>query len=311
MPDPHSPAFSFPRYLASKKTVDDRALNPNVWQALQTALDESHAVRPLQVLEIGAGIGTMVERLLDGGLLRLADYTLLDSDAANLHAARRRLPEWAAANAWQASPQADGSLRLENGDRRIRLYFETADVFDFIARQPGARFDLLVAHAVLDLFDLSRALPPILGLLRPRGWFYFTLNFDGLTILEPPLDPGFDDQVIAAYHASMDERLVDGRPSGDSRSGRRLFHLLPASGGEILQAGASDWLVYPRQGAYPADEAYFLDCILHFFEQSLAGRAEIDARRLAAWLAGRRAQVARGELVYIAHQADFFGIKRD
>jgi SAM-dependent methyltransferase len=311
MSDPHSPAFSFPRYLASKKTVDDRALNPNVWQALQAALDDCHAARPLQVLEIGAGIGTMLERLLDGSLLRQADYTLLDADAENLHTARRRLPEWAAAHAWQASLLADGSLRLDHGNRRIRLDFEAADVFDFITRRPGARFDLLVAHAVLDLFDLSRALPPILGLLHPGGWFYFTLNFDGLTILEPPLDPGFDEQAITAYHASMDERRVNGRPSGDSRSGRRLFHLLPANGAEILQAGASDWLVYPRQGAYPVDEAYFLECILHFFEQSLAGRAEIDARRLAAWLAGRRAQVARGELVYIAHQIDFFGKVRD
>lgn len=306
----HNESFTFPCYLAAKKTVDDRALNRSVWQALKDALAGPPEHASLQVLEIGAGIGTMIERVLDWDLLRRADYTAIDASEENVAAALQRLPEWAKANGWSVQAQADGSLRLENGARQVTVRLETSDVFEWITRQPAEQFDLLIAHAVLDLFDLQTALPRILGTLRPGGFFYFTLNFDGVTIFAPPLDPDFDEQVIAAYHQTMDERQVEGHPSGDSRTGRRLFHLLPAAGGEILNAGSSDWVVHARQGAYPADEAYFLHFILYFFEDSLAGRSELDPQRMAAWLAGRHAQVERGTLAYIAHQIDFFGSRR-
>jgi hypothetical protein len=44
---------------------------------------------------------------------------------------------------------------------------------------------------------------------------------------------------------------------------------------------------------------------LHFFEESLTGHVELEASALASWLKERRAQIERGELVYIAHQMDF------
>ena len=62
-----------------------------------------------------------------------------------------------------------------------------------------------------------------------------------------------------------------------------------------------------NETVYPAREAYFLYFILHFFETTLAGVPGLDPARLASWLAQRRAQVQRGELVYIAHQIDFCG----
>ena len=49
-------AFDFTRYLASKRTVDDRALNRQVWQTLTDAVaGELAPDRPLRVLEVGAG----------------------------------------------------------------------------------------------------------------------------------------------------------------------------------------------------------------------------------------------------------------
>ena len=72
-----------------------------------------------------------------------------------------------------------------------------------------------------------------------------------------------------------------------------------------MASGASDWVVHPVNGQYPADEAYFLNFILHFFEQSLTDNPELDPTALKHWLAVRRAQVESGELVYIAHQIDF------
>lgn len=52
--------YSFPRYLLAKQTVDDRALNKDVFAALNANLPAA----PLSIVEIGAGIGTMLRRLV-------------------------------------------------------------------------------------------------------------------------------------------------------------------------------------------------------------------------------------------------------
>jgi SAM-dependent methyltransferase len=275
---------NFIRYLAAKQTVDDRALNTHVYETLRAELPPG----PLDVLEVGAGTGAMLDRLVARGLLAAGGrYTAVDADPANVAAALERYSR-------RTSP--------------LSVSWEAADVYDFARRKRGRRaWDLLIAHAFLDLVDAPRLLPELLALLRPGGLFYFTINFDGLTILEPPVDPGFDEQVIDLYHRTMDERTADGRPAGDSRSGRHLLWQLPAAGAEILAAGASDWVVVPSRGGYAADEADFLRAILGFFEQSLSGRPELNPARLAGWLARRRAQIEAGELIYVAHQMDVCG----
>jgi len=110
-----------------------------------------------------------------------------------------------------------------------------------------------------------------------------------------------DTKIERLYHETMDTR-----PSGgDSQSGRHLFGHLRQVGAKIETAGASDWVVYPHSGQYPDDEAYFLQFILHFFEASLRNHPELDEAAFENWLRKRREQVARGELIYIAHQMDF------
>lgn len=271
--------IDFIRYLAAKQTVDDRALNAHVYETLRAALPPG----PIEVLEVGAGTGAMLDRLAARGLLAAGGrYTAVDADPANVAAAIER-------HSGQVLP--------------VAVAWAAADVFAFARRERGRQaYDLLLAHAFLDLVDAPRLLPELFALLRPGGLFYFTINFDGLTILEPPVDPGFDEQVIALYHQTMDER-----GAGDSRSGRHLLRQLPAAGAEILAAGASDWVVIPSRGGYPANEADFLRAILGFFEASLTGRPELDPARLGAWLARRRGQVDAGELIYVAHQIDVCG----
>jgi hypothetical protein len=105
----------------------------------------------------------------------------------------------------------------------------------------------------------------------------------------------------------MDRRMRQGLPSGDSRAGRHLFRELREAGAELLEAGSSDWVVFPRGGSYSSEEVVFLRWILHFIEHSLTGHAELDPGALAGWLEHRRAQLARAELVYLAHQLDFLG----
>jgi hypothetical protein len=68
--------FDYARFLAAKTTVDDRALNRPVLAEL-CRLMPAGAPR---VLEVGAGLGTMVARLVDWGLINAGEYTLLDVD---------------------------------------------------------------------------------------------------------------------------------------------------------------------------------------------------------------------------------------
>lgn len=277
--------YSFTRYLSAKKSVDDRALNRHVWQKLA----ENWPGAAPRVLEVGSGIGTMVERLVERGVLTAGTYTAVDAEPANTEAALSRL---------QALPAA------------VQLELVTDDAFNFATWEQGQRtWDVLIAHAFLDLVDVPQALPQLLALLRPGGLCYFTINFDGATILQPVIDPAFDAQIEALYHQTMDERLINGRPSGDSRTGRHLFTHLRQAGVELLAAGSSDWVVFAAAGGYPEDEAYFLHFIIHTLHQALAGHPALDGRLFEAWIAQRHAQIEAGTLVYVAHQLDFVGVK--
>ena len=147
--------------------------------------------------------------------------------------------------------------------------------------------------------SMPESLPKLLSLTKDLAWL--TINFDGVTTFEPTIDPMLDKQIERLYHQTMDTRPT----GGDSKSGRHLFDHLRNADAEILDVGASDWVVYAKGGKYPFDEAYFLHFILHFFEESLTGHKELDARAFRNWLKQRHAQIEQGELVYIAHQMDF------
>jgi SAM-dependent methyltransferase len=299
-------SYSFTRYLSAKKTVDDRALNRCVWGELARRLDALQANQETRLLEVGAGIGTMIERMIEWNALSRADYLAIDQLAENIAAANQRLPVWAEAKGFRALPKTAG-WEITSGGCLVLVHFECADFFAFASRRHTRLWDVLIAHAFLDLLDISRALPVLFSLLNPGGLFYFTINFDGLTLLEPVIDPLYDEHILALYHRTMDERVTEGLPSGDSRAGRHLFEHLRRAGAQLLEAGASDWVVFPTTGGYPGEEAYFLHFILWTIEQALRNHIEIEPRRFQRWIEERHAQVERAELVYIAHQIDFLG----
>jgi SAM-dependent methyltransferase len=317
MTTPLPAAYEFPHYLAAKRTVDDRALNRPVWDMLATLLaqDPKAGAAPLRVLEIAAGIGTMIERTLAWGLFDGMAAAGGSSGAGSLsHPVSTRGREDAhrgvqyTAIDTLAENIAAAGVRLQDLPPWFDLRLETADVFDYCNR-PAAQgsCDLLIAHAFLDLLDIPAALPRLRTLLRPGGIFYFTINFDGATILQPQVDPAFDAAIEAAYHRTMDQRITAGQPSGDSRTGRHLFGNLANAGFHVLAAGSSDWVVFPVNGQYPADEAYFLHFIVHTMHGALRSDPLVRGDAFERWIAQRHAQIERGELTYIAHQLDFVG----
>jgi hypothetical protein len=290
--------FDYARYLAAKTTVDDRALNRQVLAELGRLMP---AGAP-RVLEVGAGLGTMVARLMDWDAIVAGEYILLDADRQLLDGSRRWLRDWAAARGLRCDPLPDG---LRVGDLRVRLLH--AELGSYLEAAHGAPADVLIANAVLDLVDVPAVLPGLMRLLVAGGVYWFTVNYDGESIFEP--GHPHDDQIMQAYHRDMDERFRYGRSAGESRTGRHLFHCLRAAGAPALAAGSSDWVVHAGpDGTYPGDEAYFLRSILNTIRNALRNREErVDPADLADWLAERGRQLAAGELVYIAHQLDFVG----
>jgi len=291
---------SFPHYLLSKQSVDDRALNKDVLNALKTHLPR----QPIRIIEVGAGIGTMLRRLIRWDVIQHAEYVMVDEMAENVEYASEWVKVWAVEAGFSfgddVSEERGGGnqVRVFDETHDIHIKFEQADVFDFIQKNKESA-DLLIAHAFLDLLPMPESLPKLLSLTNNLAWL--TLNFDGMTSLEPTIDVTLDEQIERLYHETMDMRPT----GGDSQSGRHLFGHLKNAGARILAAGASDWVIHAVDGKYAEDESYFLNFILHFFEESLTGHTHLDMATFAGWLAERRTQIERGELVYIAHQMDF------
>jgi len=330
--------YSLMRYLAAKKSVDDRALNWQVWQHLVAALPRATPEQPLSILEVGAGIGSMVERLLTGDVLTHATYTAIDKAPTLLAEAHRCLRQWADERGFQVDENRQGQLHMRRAGQHITVETEAFDVGRFMDREHGRRaWDLLIGQAFLDLIDMPTTLPGLCSLVRPGGLLYFPTTFDGDLIDMPTTLPGlcslvrpggllyfpttfdgdtvflpegdaeFDRVIEACYHQTIDQRVLDGKPSGDSRAGRRLFAHLRTAGVDVLAAGSSDWVVFAGANGYPADEAYFLHDIINTIGTALTGHPHLDAERLGAWVAQRHAQIEQSALVYIAHQLDVLG----
>lgn len=286
----------FPRYLRAKRTVDDRALDRRIVETLRERLRKQTATGdgPLRVLEVGAGIGTMLTRFLEWDVLPpgTVRYTAVDIEPDNIAAVGTYFREWAGDR--PTSVSGTDPIVLEGPDRRIEIEPTVSEATAYADRTAG-EWDLLVGSALLDILDLD-GLETLVGALSPGGVYYFPITFDGATRFRP--NHTADGAIERRYHAHM-----DAKPGGNSRAGGdALARLQRMEGVSLLAAAGSDWIVRPVDGTYPADEAYFLRRILETIEEAVDESAALDE-----WLSERRAQVDAGELLYLTHQLDILG----
>ncbi len=165
-------------------------MNEHVRETLAAALPKSRHANRLSVLELGAGIGTMIERLVDWKLLIFADYTAVDSDAVSVGESRRQLGRWAAAGGFGFSPRSENTTLIRTQEGEIWIKFMQADVYHFLSGENcGRQWDLGIAHAFMDLIDIDVVLRQFINFIRPGGLLYLTLNYDGETIFLPELEP--------------------------------------------------------------------------------------------------------------------------
>ena len=299
----------FVRYLDAKRSVDDRALHRPTVDRLIAELDSRAAARgdrPVRILEVGFGIGTMLERLRAWDALPdRVEYVGVDIDEASIAAAADRLTD--------ADFEQTGSQRfsLASDDATLTVELQAANAFAFAADRgdPTAaqpQFDLLIGMAFLDIVPFAQVAENLLPLLAGGGLGYFPITFDGVTDFRPVDDPALTATLLDGFHAAMD---APDRPGG-SQTGRRLFTALPAAGADHLAAGGSDWVVTPTEDGYPGDEAIFLRHIVDTVEGALltetpaAALDGVSEDAIRAWARRRHDQIDRGELVYLAHNTD-------
>jgi SAM-dependent methyltransferase len=335
----------FIHYLLAKRAVDDRSLHPRLWHAFLAYIDDLFTLRsrstttparPVHLLDLGCGIGTMFERI---GFERITGqspgtplvYTAVDSDSTNLKAAADRLHNWSTTHgfACDSSASTTTSATMPANHSSTKLYLtstngnvitvrlicadiqeESQSIEDVLSlTENGLRdeshFDGVIAHAFMDLVECRPLLTRLLPHLTPQAQLYLTINFDGMTVFEPVIDETLDRKIEALYHATMDTRRMNDRPAGHSKTGRRLFHDLRATGYHVVDMASSDWTVFPKQDGYTKDDADFLYHILDFVADALDQHPDLPTELLDNWLQTRRSQIANAELFYMAHQLDY------
>jgi ubiquinone/menaquinone biosynthesis C-methylase UbiE len=297
----HTDSHRYIRYLAVKREIDDRALSQSVWRKLRHRLKQADRRGPLAVIEMGGGIGTMFDRVLDWALTPHLRYTLIEANRAYLAEFETRLKPLPfistdSENRYHGQAPSGVTFTLEMSCDDIYAVIDDLKRFH--------RYDLVMAHAVMDLVNIPETLNGFERLLRPGGLLYLTLNYDSVTCFLPQWEPEFEEMLVSHYHLSMDNRIIGGRSSGSSQSGRQLIlHLLSAKL-PLIAVGNSDWIVFPQRGGYTRGEAFFLETIVHTIERQLQKDSTVDQCKLAQWAKHRSTQIAAGELIFMARNLD-------
>lgn len=299
----------FVTYLDAKRSVDDRALHRPTLDRLVAELQSRAAARgdtPVRILEVGFGIGTMLERLQAWDVLPThVEYVGVDIDDANIAAAADRL------TAGEFKQTGSHRFSRRGDDTTLTVELHADDAFGFAADRyeptaAGPQFDLLIGVAFLDIVPFGKVVEQLFPLLAGGGVGYFPITFDGVTDFRPVDDPSLTATLMDGFHAAMD---APDRPGG-SQTGRRLFAEVAATDADRLAAGGSDWVITPGVDGYPGDEAVFLRHIVDTVENALLTEtpaAAIDSVSDAAirsWARRRHAQIDREKLTYLAHNID-------
>lgn len=349
--------MDYVRYLQSKETVDDRALNLRVLLEFEAYVQQRSSVinaNELRFVEVGGGVGSTFMRLLRRKTIfstsARVEYSIVDIKREVLEAARNTISSEApvilksAATREQNSetsstcgavlvhPQISGPGGVHNSgtvDKRpsevfrlglteqLTVNFILGDAIHFLSTQK-AKFDVLIGAAVMDLWEPEPTLSVLSSALdKDRGiaCFYLPINFDGTTDFFPVSCEGadFDSRVERSFHSSMGRRAVCNQETLACHTGRRLIPVLRKLKMTLKSAGGSTWIVSPDEfNTYQGDEAYFVECILDFIqytaEQHDDPLATENRAAFQRYMKDRRQQLSKKQLVYVAHNIDFFGV---
>ena len=257
-------------WLALREPADHRARNAAVRDAAIAHLAGKAATR---LGGLGCGSGSNLRALaphLPSGQI----WRLVDADPLLLQAARADLTLWAD----RAAPDEGGALVLWQGEKRIEVHFEEADLardLDAVLDRPA---DLVTAAAFFDLVA-----PAWLALfceaLVKRGLPLFTvLTYDGVERWTPA-HPAYA-AMLAAFHAHQTSDKGFGAAAGPG-----AFALMEGAfkdSGWRVVAGPSPWRLST------ADEAPLIAALAEGAAGAVAETGLVAPADVASWLVARR-----------------------
>jgi hypothetical protein len=290
--------FDYPEYLTIKQGIDERNLNPSVWQAFAASLKSQVGSHGFKILEIGAGTGSMIIRLLDAGLLDHCHYFAVELEPGFARVAENELSVWAVVHGYRMEIIGPTSWALEKDEKVTEIQWICADILALASDFDSGNFDMLVGHAIIDLLPVPECMPGLLNLVKLGGGFYFSLNFAGVTSFSPSHPR--DLEITEAYHRDMDTRFP-GIKWRASQTGQVLGSWLKEQGHLVLAEGDSHWQLSSGPTPSAADNR-FISNILDTMAKALAGLEGLEN-----WLNLRRQQADSGNLLFFAANRDYFG----
>jgi hypothetical protein len=289
--------LAFANFLQAKFALDERSLNREVRGAF---LDALRSLPQIQCLDVGAGTCATFRRLLNAGLTPPLSLTALDCDPVLLDFARVEAAAWL--RALDQEPHMEESAIQTHGERLMAIRFVASDLKDY---RPDRQYNVITAHAFLDIVPLPDSLRLFAAWLQAGGYLYASINYDGETALLPVYnDAAFEARLLGHYNATMERRRVDGEATGGAYCGRRLLGLLPDYGFDILAYGSSDWNITPFLGEYRDADAVCLAALLELIGANGQSSGLFRHDQLDRWREDRLRLLRQRRLGLIVHQLD-------
>lgn len=296
--------ISFCDYLEAKYALDERSLNSDVRALFQSVIGSFRTVR---ILDIGCGLGASVKRLMAIEQDVHFDVTAVDFDEPILQSASVRVVHVFRQYGYDVIVDND-MIRAVRNRQTFTIRFVGADLLHFAPDSPG-QYDVVMAHALMDLLPPSVMVQRVFDWLGPGGLFYASLNYDGGTTLLPPYsDLPLERDIFLCYDASM-ERMIGNQVCGGAQSGRRLHAALMNSGYEVLAYGSSDWNITPYLGDYRDADQDCLLALLGMIRNEAYRSHQFDGETLQQWYDQRNSLIESGQLGLIIHQLDILARK--
>ena len=313
--------IDYVRYLEAKRTVDGRALDIHCLQKFRQALQSIPSSSTIRIVELGAGTGTMLRRLIrdfDKFFVNPVEFTLIDIKADALAIARRLLLNCDAQ--LDSAGMSDNSISIHHSGvdgtipdielPGLLVRFKRADVFEFL-RSRIAKFDAVIAASFLDLVSLDDILPIIKNCIDPSSLvraIYCPLTFNGVTIFSSVPN---DSPILRAFHSSMGRGTAGGVDICRAYTGNYLRAALKMINGQAIAMADSNWNVVPKNGMYQNDEMYFVQCILQFVASTSKdelSRFGVTANDVDEFMKDSLNSLRQKTLSYSAHNVDFVGV---